>query len=76
MKTKSVINLSHFAIAECTIVNDKVTTFNKRIFKNQMPESCPQVLAQDCTEDMKFIVLLKKDLASSNKQINVKIADM
>ena len=76
MKTKSLINLSHFAIAECTIVNDKVTTFNERIFKNQMPESCPLVLAQDCTEDMKFIVLLKKDPLTNNKQINVKIADM
>jgi hypothetical protein len=53
-----------------------VTTFNHRIFKNQMPESCSQVLAQDCTEDLKFIVLLKKDLASNKKQINVNIADM
>jgi hypothetical protein len=73
---RSLINLSHFAIAVCTIVNDKVTTFNERIFKNQMPESCSQVLAQDCTEDLKFIVLLKKDLASNKKQINVNIADM
>ena len=71
-----MINLSHFAIAECSIVNDKLTTFNQRVFKNQMPESCPQVLAQDCTEDLKFIVLLKKDQASNNKQINVQIADM
>ena len=73
---RSLINLSHSAIAKCTIINDKVTTFNHRIFKNQMPESCSQVLAQDCTEDLKFIVLLKKDLASNKKQINVNIADM
>ena len=40
-----------------------------------MPLSCYHVLAQDCTEELKFIVLLKKDHAEQ-KHINVKIADM
>ncbi|KAJ3599338.1 hypothetical protein NHX12_033301 [Muraenolepis orangiensis] len=62
--------------AQCTLVNDKLTTFNQRVYKNQMPESCYQVLAQDCTADQKFLVLLKKDPALNNKQINVQIADI
>ncbi|CAL8393716.1 unnamed protein product [Boreogadus saida] len=76
LSDKIIYVLTKANAAVCTIVNDKVTTFNERIFKNQMPESCSQVLAQDCTEDLKFIVLLKKDLASNKKQINVNIADI
>nr|AAK15157.1 vitellogenin B [Melanogrammus aeglefinus] len=76
LSDKIIYVLTKANAAECTIVNDKVTTFNQRIFKNQMPESCSQVLAQDCTEDLKFIVLLKKDLPSNKKQINVNIADI
>lgn len=40
-----------------------------------MPVSCYQVLAKDCTNEMKFMVLLKKDQTEQN-HINVKIADM
>lgn len=40
-----------------------------------MPLSCYQVLAQDCTNELKFMVLLKKDHIDQN-HINVKIADM
>lgn len=40
-----------------------------------MPLSCYQVLAQDCTDEMKFTVLIKNDHVEQ-KHINVKIADM
>lgn len=40
-----------------------------------MPLSCYQVLAQDCTDELKFMVLLKKDHIEQN-HINVKVADM
>ena len=58
------------------MVNDKVTTFNNRTYRNEMPASCYQVLAQDCTDELKFIVLLKKDYTLQQNIINVKIADM
>ncbi|KAM9848968.1 vitellogenin-1-like [Aulostomus maculatus] len=61
--------------AECSFVRDTLTTFNKRRYKNEMPLSCYQVLAQDCTEELKFMVLLKKDQTEQN-YINVKIADI
>ncbi|XP_056132380.1 vitellogenin-2-like [Lampris incognitus] len=61
--------------AECTMVRDTLTTFNKRKYTNEMPHSCYQVLAQDCTEELKFIVLLKRDHTEQN-QLNVKIANI
>ncbi|XP_070817970.1 vitellogenin-1-like isoform X2 [Chaetodon trifascialis] len=61
--------------AECSFVSDTLTTFNSRRYKNEMPVSCYQVLAQDCTSELKFMVLLKKDHVEQN-HINVKIADI
>uniref|UniRef100_A0A7N9AXN3 Vitellogenin-2-like n=1 Tax=Mastacembelus armatus TaxID=205130 RepID=A0A7N9AXN3_9TELE len=60
--------------AECTMIKDTVTTFNSRKYKNEMPHACYQVLAQDCTPELKFIVLLKRDQAQEQNQVNVKIA--
>nr|XP_046247526.1 vitellogenin-2-like [Scatophagus argus] len=62
--------------AECTMVKDTLITFNNRKYKNEMPHSCYQVLAQDCTQELKFIVLLKRDQTQEQNQINVKIADI
>ena len=58
------------------MVKDTLTTFNNKTYTNQMPVACYQVLAQDCTDEMKFMVLLKKDNEVAAKHINVKIADM
>ncbi|XP_070816139.1 vitellogenin-2-like isoform X2 [Chaetodon trifascialis] len=62
--------------AECAMIKDTVTTFNNRKYKNEMPHSCYQVLAQDCTPELKFIVLLKRDQTQEQNQINVKIANI
>ncbi|KAK2835459.1 hypothetical protein Q5P01_015943 [Channa striata] len=61
--------------AECSFTRDTLTTFNNRRYKNEMPSSCYQVLAKDCTDEMKFMVLLKKNHIEQN-HINVKIADI
>ncbi|XP_031719924.1 LOW QUALITY PROTEIN: vitellogenin 2 [Anarrhichthys ocellatus] len=61
--------------AKCSLVKDTLTTFNNRRYKNQMPLSCYQVLAHDCTDELKFMVLLKKGHIEQN-HINVKIADI
>lgn len=55
---------------------DAVTTFNNRRYKNEMPISCYQVLVQDCTPELKFMVLLKKDEESEQNHLNIKLADM
>ncbi|XP_033936659.1 vitellogenin-2-like [Pseudochaenichthys georgianus] len=62
--------------AECTLVKDTLVTFNNKTLKIEMPLSCNQVLAQDCTSELKFIVLLKRDQAQEQNLINVKIADI
>ncbi|CAJ1060689.1 vitellogenin-1-like [Xyrichtys novacula] len=66
---------SKASAAECSFERDTLTTFNSRKYKNEMPLSCYQVLAQDCTDELKFMVLLKKDHIEQN-HINVKIADI
>ena len=63
-------------VAKCFMVGDQLITFNNITLKNEMPASCQQVLAQDCTDELKFMVLLRKDLALQQNEINVKIADM
>lgn len=70
-------SLIHFPTpAECAMVKDTLTTFNNRKYKMQLPHSCYQVLAQDCTPELKFIVLLKTDQSQEQNHINVKIANM
>lgn len=64
------------APAECSLVKDTIITFNKRKIRTQLPHSCYQVLAQDCTPELKFIVILKRDQMQEKNQINLKIANM
>ncbi|XP_060933408.1 vitellogenin-1-like [Limanda limanda] len=67
--------LAKAGAAECSFARDTLTTFNKRTYRTEFPLSCYQVLAQDCTDELKFMVLLKKDNIEQN-HINVKIADI
>ncbi|XP_061883865.1 vitellogenin-2-like isoform X2 [Entelurus aequoreus] len=62
--------------AECKLVKDKVTTFNNRTFTAEMPHSCQQVLAQDSSEEHKFLILLKRDQTHERYFVTVKIADI
>lgn len=60
--------------AQCNYVQNLLTTFNNIKYEPQMPLSCYQILVQDCTPELKFIVTLKNDI--EQKHINIKIADM
>uniref|UniRef100_A0A673LFD8 Vitellogenin-like n=1 Tax=Sinocyclocheilus rhinocerous TaxID=307959 RepID=A0A673LFD8_9TELE len=62
--------------AQCSMMQDTITTFNNRRYKNEMPISCYQVLAQDCTPELKFVVFLKKDEESEENHLNIKLADI
>lgn len=64
------------SLAECSVINDTLTTFNNKKSKNEVPHSCYQVLAEDCTPELKFIVMLRKDQIQDQDQINIKISDM
>ncbi|XP_073699923.1 vitellogenin-like [Garra rufa] len=65
-----------YTTAQCSMMQDTITTFNNRRYKNEMPISCYQVLAQDCTPELKFVVLLKKDEETEENHLNVKLADI
>lgn len=71
-----LINGLWFVLAQCSMTQNILTTFNNKQYKNEMPASCYQVLAQDCTPDLKFMVLLKKDEFAEQNHMNVKIADL
>ncbi|KAL2090118.1 hypothetical protein ACEWY4_014806 [Coilia grayii] len=62
--------------AQCSMVHETITTFNNKRYKNEMPHSCYQVLAQDCTQELKFIILVKKDQISEQKHLSVKLSDI
>lgn len=61
--------------AQCNYVQNLLTTFNNIKYEPQMPLSCYQILVQDCTPELKFIVTLKNDNIE-REHINIKIADM
>uniref|UniRef100_A0A8C6Q8A1 Phosvitin n=1 Tax=Nothobranchius furzeri TaxID=105023 RepID=A0A8C6Q8A1_NOTFU len=65
-----------FLPAECSVIKDTVDTFNNRKYKTEMPLSCYQVLAQDCTPELKFMVLLRRDQTHERNEINVKIGNI
>ncbi|KAI4828970.1 hypothetical protein KUCAC02_023037 [Chaenocephalus aceratus] len=67
--------LAEAGTAECSFTNNTLSTFNNRKYRNEMPQSCYQVMVQDCTNELKFMVLLRKD-TNGQTHINVKIADI
>ncbi|NWH63558.1 VIT2 protein, partial [Geococcyx californianus] len=60
--------------ASCSVSRNKITTFNEVKFNYTMPANCYHILAQDCSSDLKFIVMMRKaDEATDLKAINVKL---
>ncbi|XP_066548083.1 vitellogenin isoform X2 [Amia ocellicauda] len=56
---------------ECSVEGNNFKTFNDIKFTSPMPKACYHVLAQDCTSDMKFLVMMKQE-ASSKKEIHIR----
>ncbi|NWJ03541.1 VIT2 protein, partial [Crypturellus undulatus] len=60
--------------ARCSVSGNKITTFNEVRFNYTMPTSCYHILAQDCSSDLKFLVMMKNaDEVMNLKAINVKL---
>lgn len=68
--------INNINAAKCTVAQDTVVTFNNKRYRSEMPHICNQVLAQDCTSEHKFLVLLKRDLILNQNDINVLVADL
>ncbi|MBN3308790.1 VIT protein, partial [Amia calva] len=56
---------------ECSVEGNNFKTFNDIKFTSPMPKACYHVLAQDCTSNMKFLVMMKQE-ASSKKEIHIR----
>ncbi|NXI29930.1 VIT2 protein, partial [Sterrhoptilus dennistouni] len=62
--------------ARCSVSYNKITTFNEVRFNYTMPENCYHILAQDCSSDLKFLVMMKNAEEAVNlKAINIKLAN-
>uniref|UniRef100_A0A8C5NGU6 Vitellogenin-1-like n=1 Tax=Gouania willdenowi TaxID=441366 RepID=A0A8C5NGU6_GOUWI len=62
-------------IIQCQFRDESLTTFNNKTYTAEIPFYCYQILAQDCTDERKFMVLHRKDEAGE-RHINVKILDI
>ncbi|NXC94878.1 VIT2 protein, partial [Certhia familiaris] len=62
--------------AQCSISYNKITTFNEVQFNYTMPANCYHILAQDCSSDLKFLVMMKNAEEAVNlKAINIKLGN-
>ncbi|KFZ64563.1 Vitellogenin-2, partial [Antrostomus carolinensis] len=60
--------------ARCSVSHNKITTFNEVQFNYTMPSNCYHILAQDCSSDLKFLVMMRNaDEAVNLKSINIKL---
>ncbi|XP_010580873.1 PREDICTED: vitellogenin-2-like [Haliaeetus leucocephalus] len=60
--------------AHCSVSHNKITTFNEVQFNYTMPANCYHILAQDCSSDLKFLVMMRKAEEAMNlKAINIKL---
>ncbi|XP_066048653.1 vitellogenin-2-like [Chamaea fasciata] len=65
----------------CTVFQNKITTFNGVEFYYSMPANCYHVLVQDCSPELKFLVMVKRleksaDLTAINVRLASHVIDM
>ncbi|NWZ33882.1 VIT2 protein, partial [Brachypodius atriceps] len=59
----------------CTVLQNKISTFNGVEFYYSMPANCYHVLVQDCSPELKFLVMVKRLEGSADlTEINVRLA--
>uniref|UniRef100_A0A7M4G216 Vitellogenin-2-like n=1 Tax=Crocodylus porosus TaxID=8502 RepID=A0A7M4G216_CROPO len=59
--------------AQCSVSDDNITTFNGVEFNYSMPANCYHILAQDCSPELKFLVMIKNSEESDLKELNIKL---
>ncbi|NXO55840.1 VIT2 protein, partial [Aramus guarauna] len=61
--------------AHCSVFQNTITTFNGVEFNYSMPANCYHVLVQDCSPELKFLVMIKRPEESADlTAINVRLA--
>ncbi|XP_074954126.1 vitellogenin-2-like [Phalacrocorax aristotelis] len=61
--------------ARCSVFENTITTFNGVEFNYSMPVNCYHILVQDCSPELKFLVMMKRLEESADfTAINVRLA--
>ncbi|NXN97023.1 VIT2 protein, partial [Rhinopomastus cyanomelas] len=61
--------------ARCSVSQNTITTFNRVEFNYSMPAKCYHVLVQDCSPELKFLVMIKRlEEPADLIAINVRLA--
>ncbi|NWW43497.1 VIT2 protein, partial [Pedionomus torquatus] len=61
--------------ARCSVFQNTITTFNGVEFNYSMPTNCNHVLVQDCSPELKFLVMMKRLEESADlTAVNVRLA--
>ncbi|NXU55037.1 VIT2 protein, partial [Turnix velox] len=61
--------------ARCSVFQNRITTFNGVEFNYSMPTNCYHVLVQDCSPELKFLVMMKRPEESADlTAISVRLA--
>lgn len=59
---------------ECKVSENQITTFNGVNLAQALPKGCYHILAQDCSEELKFILMAKPSKEEPSKNdINIKL---
>ncbi|NXE89369.1 VIT2 protein, partial [Menura novaehollandiae] len=73
--SRATLSIIQSLKAHCTVFQNKITTFDGVEFNYSMPANCYHVLVQDCSPELKFLVMVKRLEESADlTAINVRLA--
>ncbi|NXA62565.1 VIT2 protein, partial [Mohoua ochrocephala] len=73
--SQATLSITESLKGHCTVFQNKITTFNGVEFNYSMPENCYHVLVQDCSPELKFLVMVKRLEESADlTAVNVRLA--
>ncbi|XP_027504695.1 vitellogenin-2-like [Corapipo altera] len=73
--SQATLSLIESFKAHCSVFQNTITTFNGVEFNYSMPANCYHVLVQDCSPELKFLVMMKRLEESADlTAINVRLA--
>ncbi|NWU99801.1 VIT2 protein, partial [Upupa epops] len=73
--SRAVFSIIENLKAHCSVFQNMITTFNRVKFNYSMPANCYHVLVQDCSPELKFLVMIKRLEESADfLAINVRLA--
>ncbi|NWR63271.1 VIT2 protein, partial [Bucorvus abyssinicus] len=74
--SQATLSITENLKARCSVFQNAITTFNGVEFNYSMPAHCYHVLVQDCSPELKFLVMMKRLEESADiTAINVRLAN-